>query len=138
MVLGAAVGFGFAALETSGYALASLFVVQGQQLFLSLPAVVFTELVRGVLAPFGHGLWSAILGGVIFYAARQGRVRMIWSVLVTYIAVSLLHAAFDIFGGITGYIVISIIGIVPLVYLWIWADRGLPFRRSALPVHVPA
>jgi RsiW-degrading membrane proteinase PrsW (M82 family) len=138
MVLGAAVGFGFAALETSGYALASLFVVQGQQLFPSLPSVVFTELVRAVLAPFGHGLWSAILGGVIFYAARHGRVRMIWSVLVTYIAVSLLHAAFDIFGGITGYIVISIIGIVPLVYLWIWGDRGLPFRRLALPVQVPA
>jgi RsiW-degrading membrane proteinase PrsW (M82 family) len=138
MVLGAAVGFGFAALETSGYALASLFVVQGQQLFLSLPSVVFTELVRGVLAPFGHGLWSAILGGVIFYAARHGRVRMIWSVLVAYIAVSLLHAGFDIFGSITGYIVISIIGIVPLVYLWIWGDRGLPFRRSALPVRVPA
>jgi RsiW-degrading membrane proteinase PrsW (M82 family) len=138
MVLGAAVGFGFAALETSGYALASLFVVQGQQLFLSLPSVVFTELVRGVLAPFGHGLWSAILGGVIFYAVRHGRVRMIWSVLAAYIAVSLLHAGFDIFGSITGYIVISIIGIVPLVYLWIWGDRGLPFRRSALPVQVPA
>src|ERR1700693_4447418 len=58
MVLGAAVGFGFAALETSGYALASLFVVQGQQLVLSLPSVVFTELVRAVLAPFGHGLWT--------------------------------------------------------------------------------
>ena len=138
MVLGATVGFGFAALETSGYALASLFVVQGQQLFLSLPSVIFTELVRAVLAPFGHGLWSAILGGVIFYAARHGRVRMIWSVLVAYIAVSLMHAAFDIFGSITGYIVISIIGIVPLVYLWIWGDRGLPFRRSGQPVQVPA
>src|SRR5437870_9272086 len=60
MVLGAAVGFGFAALESSGYALASLFVIQGQQLFLSLPSVLATELARGVLAPFGHGLWSAI------------------------------------------------------------------------------
>src|SRR5207237_8550752 len=36
MVLGAAVGFGFAALESSGYALASLFVVHGQQSALSL------------------------------------------------------------------------------------------------------
>src|SRR6202035_1439291 len=71
MVLGAAVGFGFAALESSGYALASLFVVQGGHLSLSLSSVVFTELVRGVLAPFGHGLWSAILGGVIFHAARK-------------------------------------------------------------------
>jgi protease PrsW len=138
IVLGAAVGFGFAALETSGYALASLFVVQGQQLVLSLPSVVFTELVRAVLAPFGHGLWAAILGGVIFHAARKGHLRLTWSVLVAYIGVSLLHAAFDIFGGITGYIVISIIGIVPLVYLWIWGDRGIPFRRAAHPVQIPA
>jgi protease PrsW len=71
MVLGATVGFGFAAFESSGYALASLFVVQGHQLILSLTSVVFTELVRGVLAPFGHGMWSAILGGVIFAAARR-------------------------------------------------------------------
>jgi hypothetical protein len=49
-----------------------------------------------------------------------------------------MHAAFDIFGSITGYIVISIIGIVPLVYLWIRADRGLPFRRVARPAQVPA
>jgi RsiW-degrading membrane proteinase PrsW (M82 family) len=136
MVLGATVGFGFAALETSGYALASLFVVQGGQLVLSLQSVVFTELVRGVLAPFGHGLWSAILGGVIFHAVRHGRVRLIWSALIAYIAVSLLHAAFDIYGGIEGYIIISIIGIVPLVYLWIRGDRGLPFRRAQPPVPV--
>jgi RsiW-degrading membrane proteinase PrsW (M82 family) len=138
MVLGAAVGFGFAALETSGYALASLFVVQGQQLVLSLPSVVFTELVRGVLAPFGHGLWTAILGGVIFHASRKGQLRLTWSVLVAYIGVSVLHAAFDIFGGIEGYVVVSIIGILPLVYLWIRGDRGLPFGRAARPVRIPA
>jgi RsiW-degrading membrane proteinase PrsW (M82 family) len=138
MLLGGTIGFGFAALETSGYALASLFVVQGQQLVLSLPSVVFTELVRAVLAPFGHGLWAAILGGVIFHASRKGHLRLTWSVLVAYIGVSVLHAAFDIFGGITGYIVISIIGIVPLVYLWVWGDRGIPFRRAAQPIQIPA
>src|SRR5438445_1887636 len=129
MVLGATVGFGFAALESSGYALASLFVVQGHQLFLSLPSVVLNELVRGVLAPFGHGLWSAILGGVIFHGARNGRLRFTWGILITYVGVSVLHAAFDSFGGIVGYVAISIIGIAPLVYLWLRQDRGLPFRR---------
>ncbi len=138
MVLGATVGFGFAALESSGYALASLFVVQGGHLTLSLSSVVFTELVRGVLAPFGHGLWSAILGGAIFHAARKGRLRPTLSVLVAYLAVSLLHGAFDIFGSVTGYIVISIIGLVPLVYLWLRQDRGLPFIRRTQSVQVPA
>src|SRR2546429_8035632 len=74
MVLGATVGFGFAALESSGYALASLFVVQGGQLSLSLTSVVLTELVRGVLGSFGHGLWSAILGGMIFHGAPNGHL----------------------------------------------------------------
>ena len=138
MVLGATVGFGFAALESSGYALAALLVVQGQNVTLSFSDVVVTELARGVLAPFGHGMWSAILGGVIFYAFRGGRVRLSWSVIVAYLGVSLLHGAFDIFGSITAYIVISIIGLVPLVYLWLRQDRGLPFTRRPQPAPVTA
>jgi protease PrsW len=130
IVLGATVGFGFAALESSGYALAALFVVQGGHLYLSLTSVVLTELVRGVLAPFGHGLWSAILGGVIFHSARGGRLRPSWSVLVGYLGVSVLHGAFDSFGSIVVYIVISVVGLVPLVYLWWRDDRGRFGNRS--------
>ncbi len=77
-----------------------------------------------------HHLWSAILGGVIFHAARNGRLRPTLAILFAYIGVSLLHAAFDSFGGIVGYVVISIIGIAPLIYLWVRSDRGLPFRRQ--------
>src|SRR3981081_780140 len=89
MVLGATVGFGFAALESSGYALASLFVIQGGHLYLSLTSVVLTELIRGVLAPFSHGLWSAILGGVIFHAAHTGRPRFAWSVVGAFLCVAI-------------------------------------------------
>jgi protease PrsW len=138
MVLGATVGFGFAALESSGYALASLFVVQGNQLFLSLPSVLLTELARGVLAPFSHGLWSAILGGVIFHAARKGHLRLTWSLLIAFFGVALLHGAFDSIGGITGYVIVSIIGIVPLVYLWVRQDRPFGFWRRPQPVLAPA
>jgi protease PrsW len=123
IVLGATVGFGFAALESSGYALVSLFVVQGQHLYLSLTSLVLTELLRGVLAPFGHGLWSAILGGVIFRSARRhGHLRLTWSVLLAYVGVSTLHAAFDSMYGVVGYVVISGVGVVPLVYLWVRGD----------------
>jgi RsiW-degrading membrane proteinase PrsW (M82 family) len=131
MVLGATVGFGFAALESSGYALASLFVVQGNQLVLSLNSVIFTELVRGVLAPFGHGMWSAILGGVIFAAARRGGLRLTWAVLGTYLLVSALHGAFDSINGIAGYVVVSLLGLIPVIWLWRRGDAGgvLPRRR---------
>jgi RsiW-degrading membrane proteinase PrsW (M82 family) len=140
IVLGATVGFGFAALESSGYALASLFVVQGGQLFLSLTSVVVTELIRGLLAPFGHGLWSAILGAAIFSAAtRRGGMRLSLGVIGTYLAVSLLHGAFDSVNSIVGYIVVSIIGLVPLIWLWRRADGGgvLPRRRRPVPTVVP-
>lgn len=128
MVLGATVGFGFAALESSGYALVSLFVVHGHQLFLSVTSVVTTELIRGVLAPFGHGMWSAILGGVIFSAARHGQLRMAWRVLGAFVLVAILHGAFDTFSGIIGWVVVSVVGLVPLVWLWRRAD-SIDMRR---------
>lgn len=118
IVLGATVGFGFAALESSGYALVSLFVEEGARLHLSLSAVVVTELIRGVLAPFGHGMWTAILGGVIFRSARNGHIRLTWGVVLAFLAVSVLHAAFDTVLGIVGFVVVSIVGLVPLVILW--------------------
>ena len=90
-VLGAAVGFGFAAFESAGYAFNALLTVQG----LSLTALVETELTRGLLAPFGHGLWTAILGGVLFREARGGRFRFNGAVLGTYLLVSVLHALWD-------------------------------------------
>ncbi|MEA2636938.1 MAG: protease PrsW [Chloroflexota bacterium] len=136
MVLGATVGFGFAALESSGYALASLFVVQGGQLYLSLTSVVITELIRGVLSPFGHGMWSAILGGAIFAAAaRRGRLSPSGTVLVAYLGVSVLHGAFDSINGVLGYVMVSLVGLVPLIWLWRRSDGGgvLPRRHQPIP-----
>ncbi len=54
-----------------------------------------------MLAPFGHGLWSAILGGVIFHAARKSHLRLTWSVLIADLGVSLRRGAFDIYGSVT-------------------------------------
>ncbi len=115
----------------------SLFVVHGQQIALSLTSVVTTELIRGVLAPFGHGMWSAIVGGVVFsVAARRGHVRLAWSVVGAYLLVSVLHAAFDATNGIIGYVVVSIVGLIPLVWLWVRAGRGGVLPRSQRSVSV--
>jgi protease PrsW len=91
MVLGAAVGFGFAAFESAGYAFNALLSVRG----LALDSMVETELLRGVLAPVGHGLWTAVLGGVLFRHARGGRIRITGAVVGTYLWVSVLHALWD-------------------------------------------
>jgi RsiW-degrading membrane proteinase PrsW (M82 family) len=92
IVLGAAVGFGFGALESAGYAFNALFTANG----VSLISLVETEVLRGLLAPVGHGLWTAILGGVLFgAAARRGRLRLTGAVLGLYLVVAGLHALWD-------------------------------------------
>lgn len=123
VVLGATVGFGFGALESSGYALNALFVIQGHRIALSLSSLVFTEFLRGILAPVGHGLWTAILGGVLFSAARGGHLRLTGKVLGTYLLVSLLHTLWDSMRGIA------------LVLTAIWT--GTPFQRLAVAEGIP-
>ncbi|MEH1166300.1 PrsW family glutamic-type intramembrane protease [Micromonospora sp. CPCC 205539] len=91
MVLGATVGFGFAALESAGYAFTALFTANG----LSVVQLVQTELLRGLLAPVGHGLWTAILGGVLFAPSTREHFRVGLRLLLAYLGVSVLHALWD-------------------------------------------
>jgi protease PrsW len=92
IVLGATVGFGFAAFESAGYAFNALFTNNG----LSLINVVETEVLRGILTPVGHGLWTAILGGALFgAAASRGRLRLTGSLLGFYLLVAGLHTLWD-------------------------------------------
>ncbi|MEQ4305873.1 PrsW family glutamic-type intramembrane protease [Plantactinospora sp. B6F1] len=106
MVLGAAVGFGFSALESAGYAFIALFTVQG----LSVVQVVQTEILRGLVAPVGHGLWTAILGGVLF--APSGREHFVVGLrlLFAYLGVAILHALWDAMHVIAFYLTLLFTG----------------------------
>jgi protease PrsW len=129
MVLGAAVGFGFAALESAGYAFTALFTSNG----LSLLNVVETEALRAALAPVGHGLWTAILGGALFATAARtrrsrpaggtgsfgrrgepghlpGRPRLTFSLVGWYLLVSVLHAIWDAASGIAVWLTLVLTG----------------------------
>jgi RsiW-degrading membrane proteinase PrsW (M82 family) len=98
IILGAAVGFGFAAFESAGYALNELFTPFGP----SLTNVVYAEVLRGVLAPVGHGLWTGLLGGALFAAAAtSGRLAVLAPRFIgLFLAVSALHALWDSMRGI--------------------------------------
>ncbi len=135
IVLGVAVGFGFAAFESSGYALVALFGPHG----LELHNMIATVVERGLLAPVGHGLWTGILGGVLFMVARQGRLRLTPIVVATYLFVALLHALYDASTGVAALrndvtlfaissvvctALVSIVGIYAMVRIWRLAKRA--------------
>jgi protease PrsW len=92
MILGATVGFGFAAFESSGYALNALYSSSGE----SLGALVSVEAVRGLIAPVSHGLWTAIAGAVLFRERANGRFRITGALVAAYVFVSCLHALWDL------------------------------------------
>ena len=96
MVLGGALGFGYAAFESTGYALdaymQTLPNVPNFAVGNPVAALVWVEVSRAFAAPVTHGLWTAILGAVVF--ARLGRWRLP-AIASTYLLVSLLHAGWD-------------------------------------------
>ena len=97
--LGAAVGAGFATFETTFYAMNGLLTSSTANALRDLPhvaaAVAGTEVYRALLSPFMHITWTAILGGVLFAAARNGRFRLTAGVLGTYALVATLHGLWD-------------------------------------------
>jgi protease PrsW len=100
--LGAAVGAGFATLETTFYALDGMLSSSSNKLYTDAGAVlaqlVVTEVFRAVLAPFMHITWTAILGGTIFAASRGAAFRLTPAVIGIYLMVAALHGLWD--GGI--------------------------------------
>lgn len=105
LVLGATVGFGFAAFESAGYAFNAAVTMKG----IDLRALLETEVLRGVLAPFGHGLWTAIAGGVLLsFRKPNGRFRLAAPVIGTYIGVAVLHSLWDSMHGIAIWLVAEI------------------------------
>lgn len=101
IILGGAAGMGFAALESSGYVFTA-FVESGG----SMSTLVLVTLLRGLLAPVGHGTWTAILASVLFREARPTRFRVDRAVLGAYLTVVLLHGLWDALpafvGAVTG------------------------------------
>ncbi|GCE14477.1 PrsW family intramembrane metalloprotease [Tengunoibacter tsumagoiensis] len=90
LLLGAAVGMGFAALESTGYAFTAFLASEGH-----LTASLFSTILRGLLAPFGHGTWTAIIAAVLFRQSKGGHFRINLPVILTYLFVSLLHGLWD-------------------------------------------
>ncbi|MFF5763377.1 PrsW family intramembrane metalloprotease [Streptomyces tanashiensis] len=105
LVLGGSVGFGFAAFESAGYAFNAAVTMDG----IDLRSLLETEILRGLLAPFGHGLWTAIAGAVLLAFRRSdGRFRLAGPVVGTYLGVAVLHALWDSMHGIALWLAVRL------------------------------
>jgi protease PrsW len=142
LLLGAAVGMGFAALESTGYAFTTFLVSKGH-----IGASLFTTVLRGLFAPFGHGVWTAILSAVLFrQSTSNNRFRINGMVLVTYLFVSLLHGLWNglpnsvylvIPPGIPIPLISLVIGVIGLIVLTIQYRRARVQKTPAPPFVQP-
>lgn len=90
LILGAASGMGFAALESTGYAFTAFLASGG-----SLSQTVLITLIRGVIAPIGHGTWTAILVSVMFRESGPRKFHINYKVIGTYLTVAALHGLWN-------------------------------------------
>jgi protease PrsW len=93
LILGAVVGAGFAAFESSGYAMATMLADANKHPVLN---ILQTEYSRALYTPFAHITWTALLGGALFYAAQgRDKFRVTPTVLWTFAGIVVLHGSWD-------------------------------------------
>ena len=125
LIIGAAAGMGFAALESSGYAFTTFLNSGG-----SLSSTVYITLLRGILSPLGHGTWTAILAAVLLRESAPRKFRLNLRVFGAYVIVVVLHGLWDAIPALIGIFtpsaiailigegIIGAIGILILIKLW--------------------
>ena len=131
IVIAGLTGLGFAFTENILY-FGRAFLAGSQDLGLSggFFAVGLTFVLRGVLSPFAHPLFTVMTGIGFGVAAGSGRAAVRWlAPLVGYLAAVLLHSAwnFSALGGLasflTGYAVIMIPAFALVIAVTVWSRR---------------
>ena len=114
ILLGAAVGAGFATFETAGYILNSGLSDGGSVMMLVM-------LLRGLLAPGGHVAWAAIAGGALLLAKRDRMLSIkhyfdYRFIIFFWLAIA-MHAIWDMPIYISD--IIPVVQIVMTLFAWV-------------------
>lgn len=119
IIIGAAAGMGFAAIEDMLYGVTAF--KHG------LTVVIATVWTRQILAAFGHGTWTAIVGGAIWKARGSGIPRVTISVLGAYLVAAVLHALWDWepLGGDAALFWFLLVGVAGLLILRVMVREAL-------------
>ncbi|WMW22020.1 PrsW family intramembrane metalloprotease [Methanolobus mangrovi] len=141
LILGAASGMGFAALESTGYAFTAFLASGG-----SLSQTVLITLVRGVISPIGHGTWTAILVSVMFRESGPRIFHINYKVIGTYLTVAALHGLWNglpevlaifpqtVVNVFTGQVLVAILG---FFLLWRRYNEAKRLQIEKLRLGIP-
>ena len=143
IVLAGLAGVGFAFTENILY-FGRAFLAGGEELGVTggIFAVGFTFLLRGVLSPFAHPLFTAMTGIGLGLAARGVNPATRWLAPIGgYLAAVLLHATWNwaslsgLSGFFTGYLVVMVPAFAATIGVAAWSRRR---EGATLVRHLPA
>jgi RsiW-degrading membrane proteinase PrsW (M82 family) len=105
LILGAAAGMGFAALETAGYGFVAFLTGFANSLSSNPSTAIAIDaglnqmnhslILRMALAVFGHGVWTAIVCAAIWRDRGQSTFRLTSGVILAFSLAVILHALWD-------------------------------------------
>jgi RsiW-degrading membrane proteinase PrsW (M82 family) len=111
LLIGVAVGIGFAVLETLGYGFVTLLATGGD-----LNTTEGLLLLRGALGPAGHASWTGLAAAALWWAhAQHWGPRALLVVVGTFLLVVALHAAWDATDAWYGYLIIGLLSLALLL-----------------------
>ncbi len=130
LLLGAAVGAGFAAFESSGYAFCAL-LSSGDA---ALSACRYNIILRGVLSPFGHVVWTAMAGAALWRAKNGGRIAASsffkWKFLRLFSVPVLMHMLWNSDWNPPYMLKYLLIGIIDWIVVLAIVQEGLEEVRA--------
>jgi RsiW-degrading membrane proteinase PrsW (M82 family) len=133
LVLGVAVGSGFAALETMGYAFVALVQSGGH-----LGPVNHLLFVRSLAAPGGHAAWTGLACAALFAIRSSSRRWLGWArFLVVFAGVVVLHATWDSLSSDHGYLGVGGVSFILLMTVT-WHLHRREVARAPAPPGRPA
>ena len=133
LVIGAASGAGFAALESMGYGLIALLLSGGD-----INTTVQTLLVRGLMAPAAHIAWTAILAVALWRVMHITHEHSIRHFSYTFVGVVIIHALWDSVTPL-GAMLLVLLGLVSLGWLLFQLHKTADtLAQQRLPIDQPA
>jgi RsiW-degrading membrane proteinase PrsW (M82 family) len=125
LVIGMAIGMGFAALEAMGLAFTTLLNSQG-----NIGDVEHLLFLRSLISPAANAAWTGLTCGALWLLASRASGLTALKFIGTFIAVVVLHAVWDGLHSLAGYLVTGVVSVAWL-FFELYRTRPEPSPESS-------